>query len=258
MPGSEKGILHDMDLIKQGLAIAQDPRQICWLGPLLLLFDAALSLLIVEKVPCKPPLSPKPQPRNHLTTKPTDTEIDWQAYMHHITQYISGERNYLKFTSPTGPLVYPGLHIYIYRGLYDLTSSGTDIRTAQYIFVALYLVALSLVISTYRRAGAPPWVLPMLVLSKRLHSVFMLRLFNDGFAVAFLFASVLCYQRKSWTVGGLMFSAGIAVKMSVLLALPAVGVILLLSIGRDRALKQAVIALQLQVTMPAISRVLVA
>lgn len=168
--------------------------------------------------------------------------------MTHVSQYLSGERNYWKFTSPTGPLVYPGLHVYIYRWLYHLTDSGTDIALAQYIFVGLYLLALSLVIITYKQGGAPPWVLPMLVMSKRLHSIFMLRLFNDGFAVMFLFAAILCYQRKLWSIGGLLFSAGLAVKMSLLLALPAVGVLILLGVGRERAFKQALIIAQVQVS----------
>ena len=92
-------------------------------------------------------------------------------------------------------------------------------------------------------------VLPLLVLSKRLHSIFMLRLFNDGFAVFFLFAAVACYQRKWWTLGSLAFSLGLGVKMSLLLALPAVGVVLWLGAGRDRAVKQALLMGQVQVSL---------
>jgi hypothetical protein len=42
-----------MDLIHRGLAIAQDPQHTTWIGPLLVLGDAALSMLIVHKIPCK-------------------------------------------------------------------------------------------------------------------------------------------------------------------------------------------------------------
>jgi hypothetical protein len=139
--------------------------------------------------------------------------------------------------------------LHIYRALHYITNSGTDIRLAQYLFIGLYLATLALVLSCYRTAGAPPWVLPLLVLSKRLHSIFMLRLFNDGFAVFFLFAAVFCYQRKWWTVGSLAFSLGLGVKMSLLLALPAVGVVLWQGAGRDRAVKQALLMGQVQVSL---------
>jgi hypothetical protein len=42
-----------MDLIRQGFAIAQDPKQSRWINPLLILGDAFLSLLIVHKISCK-------------------------------------------------------------------------------------------------------------------------------------------------------------------------------------------------------------
>lgn len=182
-----------------------------------------------------------------LTPLP-DTEIDWKAYMEQVTLYLSGETDYTKLVGGTGPLVYPAAHVHIYHALYNLTSSGTDIRFAQYLFIALYLFTLALVLVCYRSAGAPPWVLPLLVLSKRLHSIFMLRLFNDAFAVFFLFAAIACYQRKWWTIGSLAFSLGLGIKMSLLLALPAVGVVLWLGAGRNRAVGMAVGMGQLQVS----------
>lgn len=178
-----------------------------------------------------------------------DTEIDWKAYMEQVSLYLSGERNYINLVGGTGPLVYPAAHVYIYRALHYLTNDGADIRLAQYLFIGLYLATLALALSCYRAAGAPPWVLPLLLLSKRLHSIFMLRLFNDGFAAFFLFAAVFCYQRKWWTVGSLAFSLGLGVKMSLLLALPAVGVVLWLGAGRDRAVKQALLMGQVQVSL---------
>lgn len=238
-----------MDLIRQGLAIAQDPKQSAWINPLLILGDAFLSLLIVHKISCTLTDKSKSIPTSKRETNPQpDTEIDWRAYMEQVSLYLSGERNYINLVGGTGPLVYPAAHVYIYRFLYYLTNNGTDIRLAQYLFIGLYLATLALVLSCYRAAGAPPWVLPLLVLSKRLHSIFMLRLFNDGFAVFFLFAAVFCYQRKWWTVGSLAFSLGLGVKMSLLLALPAVGVVLWLGAGRDRAVKQALLMGQVQVS----------
>ena len=65
----------------------------------------------------------------------------------------------------------------------------------------------------------------------------------------FLFAAVFCYQRKWWTAGSLAFSLGLGVKMSLLLALPAVGVVLWLGAGRDRAVKQTLLMGQVQVSL---------
>lgn len=47
-----------------------------------------------------------------------------------------------------------------------------------------------------------------------------------------------------------MYSIGLGVKMSLLLVLPAVGLVLLQAMGRDRALKQAVLMAQVQVRFP--------
>lgn len=167
--------------------------------------------------------------------------------MQQVAQFIAGERDYLKLSGDTGPLVYPAAHVYIYRLLYRLTDNGQDIPLAQHIFTGTYLLALAVVMQCYRQAQAPPYLFPLLILSKRLHSIFLLRLFNDSFAVLFLFLALLCYQRKLWTVGSVVYSFGLGVKMSVLLALPAVGVVLWQGMGRDRALRQAMLIGQVQV-----------
>jgi alpha-1,3-mannosyltransferase len=86
-----------------------------------------------------------------------------------------------------------------------------------------------------------------LVLSKRLHSIYILRLFNDPFSVLLLFTAVFCWQKRMWTVGSLAYSLSVGVKMNTLLVLPAVGVVYSLALGRDKALKQAAIMVQAQV-----------
>lgn len=167
--------------------------------------------------------------------------------MQQVSQFIAGERDYVKLYGDTGPLVYPAAHVYIYRILHFLTDEGRDVRIAQYLFVLLYLGTLALVMRCYREAKAPPYIFPLLVLSKRLHSIFLLRLFNDCFAVIFLFLAISCYQRRMWTAGSLAYSFGLCVKMSLLLALPAIAVVLWQGMGRNRALRQAGLMAQLQV-----------
>ena len=92
----------------------------------------------------------------------------------------------------------------------------------------------------------PPYVLPLLVLSKRLHSIYILRLFNDSFSILLLFLSLYAYQRRLWTLGSISYSLSVSVKMNTLLALPGVGAILLQSLGRGLALRQATLMLQVQ------------
>jgi alpha-1,3-mannosyltransferase len=89
----------------------------------------------------------------------------------------------------------------------------------------------------------------MLILSKRLHSIFVLRLFNDCFAVFFLWVAIYIFQRRIWTLGSMAYSFGLGIKMSLLLALPAIGVILCLARGVQAALKQAWLMAQLQIVI---------
>jgi alpha-1,3-mannosyltransferase len=89
----------------------------------------------------------------------------------------------------------------------------------------------------------------MLVLSKRLHSIFILRLFNDCFAVFFFWLAVYAFQRRMWTLGSLAYSFGLGIKMSLLLALPAVGVILFLARGVKASLTQLSLMAQVQVIL---------
>jgi alpha-1,3-mannosyltransferase len=86
----------------------------------------------------------------------------------------------------------------------------------------------------------------MLILSKRLHSIFVLRCFNDCFAVFFLWLTIYFFQRRAWTLGTGVYTLGLGIKMSLLLALPAVGVILLLGRGFSGSLQLAAIIVQIQ------------
>ncbi|KAK4464516.1 glycosyltransferase [Cladorrhinum samala] len=195
--------------------------------PVLFLADAVFCALIIWKVPY--------------------TEIDWVAYMEQVSQFVSGERDYPKFRGGTGPLVYPAAHVYIYTGLYHLTNEGKNILLAQQLFAVLYMVTLGVVMACYWKAKVPPYVFPLLILSKRLHSVFVLRCFNDCFAVLFLFLAILAFQYRSWRLGALFYTWGLGIKMTLLLVLPAVGIILLLGAGFVPALELAAMIALVQV-----------
>ncbi|KAG5928040.1 dolichyl-P-Man:Man(5)GlcNAc(2)-PP-dolichol alpha-1,3-mannosyltransferase [Claviceps sorghi] len=194
-----------------------------WLG------DAVLCGLILCKVPY--------------------TEIDWTAYMEQVSQFVEGERDYTALRGGTGPLVYPAAHVYSYTALYYLTGRGKNILLAQQVFAVLYMATLAVVLLCYSRAKVPPYVFPLLVLSKRLHSVYVLRCFNDCLAAFFFWLAVWFFQNRQWTLGSIAYSWGLGIKMSLLLSLPAVAVVLFLGRGLGGSLRLALLMAQMQLLM---------
>lgn len=223
--------------------VLTNPKHSRWVADCLLVGEAVLCALIIWKVPCKLrsqfdffPAQSLCFSETRLTLAIPDTEIDWKTYMQQVSLFINGgETDYYKLTGDTGPLVYPALHVYLYSALYYLTDGGTNILQAQIIFAFLYLVTVALVLSCYRRVGAPPWLLATLVCSKRLHSIFLLRLFNDAWAALMLWTTVYAFQRRWWSIGGFVWSMGVGIKMTMLLITPAVGMIVLQGHGTSEA-----------------------
>ncbi|TFK72157.1 dolichyl-P-Man:Man(5)GlcNAc(2)-PP-dolichyl mannosyltransferase [Pluteus cervinus] len=153
------------------------------------------------------------------------TEIDWETYMVQVAVYLKGEMDYSKISGPTGPLVYPVGHLYIHQFLFKITDAGQNLWLAQQIYAALYLTTLFLSCVIYRRAGAPNWLLVFLPLSKRLHSIFVLRLFNDCWTLVPMQLAVLAFQGGLDHFGILLYSLALSVKMSALVYLPGLLVI---------------------------------
>lgn len=143
--------------------------------------------------------------------------------------------NYEKIDGPTGPLVYPAIHVYIHSILYYITNMGQNIKLAQILYAGLYLATLALVLASYRRANAPPWLLVPLVLSKRLHSIFLLRLFNDCWAAFFFWLSVYGAAAQHWWIMSSAWAIGAGIKMTMLLPFPAMLTILVQGAGTEMA-----------------------
>eukprot|EP00752_Nemacystus_decipiens_P006080 g5488.t1 len=162
------------------------------------------------------------------------TEIDWVAYMQEVKGFLDGERDYRKLHGDTGPLVYPAGFVYVYSILYCLTGGGEDIVTAQYLFMGLYVSLIMLVLSIYGRAGSramPLWSILLVCTSRRVHSIFVLRLFNDGVAMWLMYAAVYLFLLNRWQLGCLTYSLAVGIKMNILLFAPGLLLLLLQANG---------------------------
>ncbi|XP_021065785.1 dol-P-Man:Man(5)GlcNAc(2)-PP-Dol alpha-1,3-mannosyltransferase isoform X1 [Mus pahari] len=179
------------------------------------------------------------------------TEIDWKAYMAQVEGFINGTYDYTQLQGDTGPLVYPAGFLYLFTGLYYATDRGTDIPMAQNIFAVLYLVTLVLVFLIYHQTSkVPPFVFFfMCCASYRVHSIFVLRLFNDPVAMALLFLSINLFLAQCWSWGCCCFSLAVSVKMNVLLFAPGLLFLLLTQFGFRGALPKLAICAALQVVL---------
>ncbi len=207
---------------------------------LLLIAESLLSVMIVKRVPY--------------------TEIDWVAYMQEVTTYQHGERDYMNIRGATGPLVYPAGFLYLYGFFKDIatrwinvsdptglggSTSPEAIRIIQWVFVVLYVINAAVVLMLYnavvqrmRQLQSTQssnaiivwcWRIAMGItcLSKRIHSIFVLRLFNDAPAMLLLHISIYLFACcDSWALGCAVFSLAVSIKMNVLLFAP--GLLLLL------------------------------
>ncbi|KAK8949919.1 Dol-P-Man:Man(5)GlcNAc(2)-PP-Dol alpha-1,3-mannosyltransferase [Platanthera guangdongensis] len=147
------------------------------------------------------------------------TKIDWDAYMSQVDGFLGGERDYNNLKGDTGPLVYPAGFLYVYSAIKFLT--GGLVFPAQILFGILYLANLGIVLMIYVKIDVLPWwALVLLCLSKRVHSIFVLRLFNDCIAMTMLHAAVALLLYQKWHSALIIFSAAVSVKMNVLLFAP--------------------------------------
>ncbi|CAG9770825.1 unnamed protein product [Ceutorhynchus assimilis] len=176
-----------------------------YLGPvcfLLFLGEAICNALIIENV--------------------RYTEIDWVAYMQEVEGFLNGTLDYQHLKGDTGPLVYPAGFVYIFTALYYVTDHGRNIYLAQYIFLVLYLLQTLLIHRIYRiTAKVPPYALILTTLTSfRIHSIFVLRLFNDPVAVLLFYISLNLFVSDRWRLGSVFFSLAVSVKMNILLYAP--------------------------------------
>ncbi|XVF32939.1 hypothetical protein REPUB_Repub17cG0126100 [Reevesia pubescens] len=185
------------------------------------------------------------------------TKIDWDAYMSQVSGFLGGERDYANLKGDTGPLVYPAGFLYVYSAIQYIT--GGQVFPAQILFGILYIINLGIVLLIYVKTDVLPWwTLSLLCLSKRVHSIFVLRLFNDCFAMTLLHAAMALILYQRWHLGLIIFSAAVSIKMNVLLYAPTLFMLMLkamdirgvISALAGAALVQIVLGLPFLVSYP--------
>ena len=167
------------------------------------------------------------------------TEIDWIAYMQEVDFWLDGEYDYRKIYGNTGPLVYPAGFLYLFGFLQWLTNR--EIPKAQIVFLGFYVVTQSTVFGLYflvlrqiRKSRQIPkkikidsladetplspiheiWsfriAMGILCLSKRYHSIFLLRLFNDGPTMLMAYLSFWFFMNDKWNICCFVFSLAVS------------------------------------------------
>lgn len=149
--------------------------------------------------------------------------------------------------------MYPAGFVYIYSIFYYLTDHGRNIRLAQYCFVGIYLLQMYLVLKIYTKSRkVPPYVLIFSAFtSYRIHSIYVLRLFNDPIAILFLYAAINFYLNGNWTMGSIFLSLGVSVKMNILLFAPAILLLYIVNLGYLDTIKQLSICAAIQLLLGA-------
>ncbi|XP_066251480.1 lethal(2)neighbour of tid protein [Euwallacea similis] len=182
------------------------------------------------------------------------TEIDWVAYMQEVEGFLNGTLDYQYLKGDTGPLVYPAGFVYIFSALYYITNHGKNIYLAQYIFLVLYLIQTVLIHRIYRiTAKVPPYALILTsITSLRIHSIFVLRLFNDPIAVLLFYISLNLIVSNKWRLGSFFYSLAVSVKMNILLYSPCLLVAYLTNLSYTETLINLSIcgAMQLVLALP--------
>ncbi|KAL0232032.1 hypothetical protein PCE1_003028 [Barthelona sp. PCE] len=214
-------------------SLLNEPKHNIVLIPLILVAEFCICLLIIHFV-------------NY-------TEIDWVAYMQEVGGYLSGEKNYMNLRGDTGPLVYPAGFVYLYSFFFKITNLGTNIKLSQIIYAFLYVFNLFFVYKIYLSGTRKPkpYHLMLLSVSHRIHSIFVLRLFNDCFAMFLFHIALYLLIKRKYLFGVIMFSLAISIKMNVLVMLPALVWFLAIERGFLRSLLYVLILVGTQIFVAA-------
>lgn len=182
-----------------------------------------------------------------IISKVAYTEIDFSTYMQQIEMINDGALDYSIIGGDTGPIVYPAGFVQVYQALSWLTDGGKNLQIAQFAFGYLFSFTTFLTSLVYVAAGSPPWTIYLLLMSKRLYSIYVLRMFNDCFTTVGIVAVVMLLQQAArWSrtindtvmfllcaVAADLYSLALSVKMNALLYLPAFVLVLYFLLGEQ-------------------------
>lgn len=204
------------DAVHVAKALVMDPGMNRIIIPILVLMASILGKVVMSKV-------------NY-------TEIDFSTYMQQVEVAKMGELDYSKISGDTGPVVYPAGFLQVYGFLHWITDGGKDLPMGQLAFSYLFNITIAMTCAAYSMTGRlRPWCFYLLLCSKRLISIYVLRLFNDCFTTVAMIGVVLVLQQTAYwaqlwpkrivflanVVAADIFSLAISIKMNALLYLPA-------------------------------------
>lgn len=127
------------------------------------------------------------------------TEIDFKTYIQQIQLIYEGEYDYKKIKGDTGPIVYPAGHVLIYQMINKFLFYDQNINKVQKLFACVLSLTNVLASFCYLQVTTiPPWIICMLLMSKRIFSIYILRLFNDCFTTLFMIITTLLLQKASY------------------------------------------------------------
>ena len=121
---------------------------------------------------------------------------------------------------------------------------------AQYIWLGLYVATIAVTLLIYWRGRrVPMWALFLLCASRRVHSIFVLRLFNDCWAVFLCMIAIYLFTADLWTLGCLFFSLAVSIKMNILLFAPGLLLLLWKRFGFWRTIPRLIVCAVPQVVL---------
>jgi hypothetical protein len=159
--------------------------------------DASQSQKSISRPTCSKWISSSPA--NATTRASSATPVPSCAYPSSLPS-----RPAFPVSTPSEPS-YPAGHVRLHLALKRILAA-TSLATIQAIYAALYLLSQYVTaLIYYRSRGIPNYVLFLLPLSKRLHSIYILRLFNDCWASTAALAAIYSYSVGNELTGTILY-----------------------------------------------------
>lgn len=155
----------------------------------------------------------------------------------------------------TAQIIFAGIYlcnlslvIYLYASSYRSNSENSisekqswSMRSTENTLMSLMQSLPSQLLSSEPLRAVPIWAYLALCLSKRIHSIFVLRMFNDTVAVMFGYAAMALFIRHRWRAGCAVYSLAVSIKMNMLLYAP--GLLFLLILQSNYSMSETAICL---------------